>query len=487
MRPSPLARLLTLLAVSAGLVSCGGGGGTDPSPHHTPPTHTPVGVPIGGPVTQTVGAGGGTVTSSDGVLALVIPAGALTGSSDITIQRITAQAPGATGDGYRLTPEGLIFAQPVTLRLAYGDANLESSAPEFLWVASQEADGSWLLAPGVVLDIGARTLTVTTAHFSDWTMLQGLQIRPPAATLKPTESQNLMVKKCTTIVETSSTSQSSYAIDCEDAPTQAAAPGDDELPPLPTFSVDQNSWAVNGTRGGSATHGFVAGDGSAGQYVAPTTTPSSGNPVAVSVRVRDSRDQTVSTLVANIEILPVCGPGGGAPRPSAEVDVCSADWSGTSQSTITDATPFYHIDAQVSWKFDAAQSGGGQSFYYAEGTVTFTPVDPCISITPSSYTWVKDNPTAGGDLHIDYSVAQPAYSGFGTALWPATYSNLCDGSQGPYEAAAGGAWFVGEGTLPSVESATIAGTFSSSGQTFQYGFTRLGASAARATGVRRRP
>lgn len=483
MRPAHLTRLLPLFVAGAGLVSCGGGGGTDPSPHHTPPAHTPAGTPIGGPVTQTVDAGGGTVTSADGVIAVVIPAGALTGSTDITIQRITAQAPSAAGDGYRLTPEGITFAQPVTLRLAYGDDDLEGSAPEFLWVASQQDDGSWLLAPGVALDAGARTLTVTTTHFSDWTMLQGLQIRPPAGTLKPTESMNLLVKNCTTI---GSSNQASYAIDCEDAPTQPTTPGDDELPLLPTFAVDQNSWAVNGARGGSSTHGFVAGNGATGQYVAPTNTPSSGNPVAVSVRVRDSRDRTVSTLVANIEILPVCGPGG-APRSSAAVDVRSADWSGTSQSTITDATPVYRIDAQVTWRFDAAQSVVGLSFYYAEGTVTFTPIDPCISVTPSTYTWVKDNPTAGGDLQIDYTLEHPAYTGFGTALWTATYTDLCDETQGSHEAAAGGAWFVGEGTLPSVESATIAGTFGSSGQTFQYGFTRLGASAARAMGVRRRP
>jgi len=460
------------------LLSCGGGSGTGPSPHNREPARTPVGTPIGAPVTQTIGSAGGTVASTDGVLSVDIPAGALASDVTVSIQAVTAQAPGASGTGYRLSPEGTTFAQPVTLRFSYDDQDLEGTAPEFLWIASQQSDGSWLLASGVTLDDGARTLSVATTHFSDWTRLRGFQIRPPSASLKPTESVGLQVKDCVTIVETSTNTASSYAIDCEDAPTEPVSSNDDELPSLPTFAVDQTSWSVNGTKGGSGTYGFVAGNGPNAEYVAPTNTPSSQNPVAVSVRVRDFRDHTVSTLVSNIEILPVCAPA--ATRLTSLVDVCTADWSGNSKSTITDATPVAKIDAQVTWKYDAALSIGGHSVYYAEGTATFTPLDPCFTVVPSTYTWVKGNQTAGGQLRIDYTREQPPYDGEGVALWTATYTDVCDPNQASFQYAAGGGWFVGAGTLTALDDPSIAGTYQSGGQTFQFGFTRQGGGAAKA-------
>ena len=44
-----------------------------------------------------------------------VPAGALASDTDITIQPITNTAWGGIGNGYRLTPDGLTFTQPVDL------------------------------------------------------------------------------------------------------------------------------------------------------------------------------------------------------------------------------------------------------------------------------------------------------------------------------------------------------------------------------------
>ena len=219
-----------LLAALTVLAACGGGRATGPSPSREP-AHTAVGTPTGPLVSQTIGAGGGTLASADGALTVTIPAGALASDQTIGVQAISAQSPGATGAAYRLTPEGLTFAQPVTLVFGYEAADISGSAPELLWIASQQADRSWLLATGVTLDPAAQTLTVSTTHFSDWTRLQGLQIRPPEGRLKPRESLTLTVKNCTTIVDVSTGNQSAYAIDCEDAPTTPTPPGDDDLPP----------------------------------------------------------------------------------------------------------------------------------------------------------------------------------------------------------------------------------------------------------------
>jgi hypothetical protein len=230
MRSDVPAHLLAAFAALAGLAACSGGKATGPS---TPrePAHTAVGTPTGPLVSQTIGAGGGTIASADGALTVTIPAGALAVDQTVGVQAISPQSPGATGAAYRLTPEGTTFAQPVTLVMNYDAADLSGSAPELLWIASQQADRSWLLATGVTLDPAAQTLTVATTHFSDWTMLQGLQIRPPEGRVKPGESLTLTVENCTTIVDVSTSNQSAYAIDCEDAPTTPTPPGDDELPP----------------------------------------------------------------------------------------------------------------------------------------------------------------------------------------------------------------------------------------------------------------
>ncbi len=71
-------------------------------------------MPEGLPTEATIGAGGGTLASSDGRLNITVPPGALAGDTVIAIQPITATAPGALG-----TPEDMTFAQPVTLTFTY--------------------------------------------------------------------------------------------------------------------------------------------------------------------------------------------------------------------------------------------------------------------------------------------------------------------------------------------------------------------------------
>ncbi|CAD5370999.1 hypothetical protein RA210_U140018 [Rubrivivax sp. A210] len=105
-----LAGALALALLAGG---CGGGSSSDPAP--TPA----VSVPIGPPVTQTVGTAGGTVqaTASGVKVSLSIPDGAL--ASD-TVVSITPLAP-AAGDvvSVSLAPGGFVFAKPVTVVLEY--------------------------------------------------------------------------------------------------------------------------------------------------------------------------------------------------------------------------------------------------------------------------------------------------------------------------------------------------------------------------------
>lgn len=466
----------TLAALICGL-GCGGGHSTAPSPP-TPPAHTPVGTATGPLRVTTIGPGGGVAMSDDSRMRVVVPAGALGSDVDIGVQLITAEAPGATGPAYRLTPEGMTFNTPVNLVFQYDSVDLLGTAPELLWIASQQADGSWLLATGVVLDPGSSTLSVPATHFSDWTRLQGLQIRPPEGKVKPGESLMLSVENCTTIVDVSTGVQSAYAIDCEDAPTAPTRPGDDELPPLPTFAVDVNSWSVNGIRGGSPTYGHVAGQAHVAEFVAPATAPTSNN-VAVSVKAHTYNDHQVVQLVANIEIELVCGPQGAVRmvRASGADDVCSQDWIGTSSTVFFDANPLYRVEAMVRWNYDtagSAQAGPGISVYYPTGTARVTATDPCIQLSPNSLTWNTGDPGTGGGLRIDYNQAVPSYSGNAGAVWLATGTDTCDPESTPQQVPVGGPYFFASGVLEAPGFSRITGTNSAGGQTFTFTFDRIG-------------
>ncbi len=289
--------LLTVAALPLALSACGAGtsdpggnnGGNDPDP-----TTTPAGTPNGAVTTQSIGAAGGSLTSTDGTVTISVPAGALATATDISIQPITPQSPGAVGTGYRLGPEGVTFSAPVSLSFHYQDADILRSAPELLWIASQDAAGAWRFSDDVVLDKTAQTVTVTTTHFSDWTLLEGWQIRPEYAEVEPGARVALQVKNCLARAD-----DVVYAYDCDGPdpdPDLVALPGGGRI------EVDHTSWQVNGDAGGSATYGFIEGTDAGGEYIAPSDAPDDRNPVAVSVRLKNANGVTTAILNANIRV-----------------------------------------------------------------------------------------------------------------------------------------------------------------------------------------
>ncbi|MCI1192805.1 hypothetical protein MOJ79_13240 [Calidifontimicrobium sp. SYSU G02091] len=95
----------------------------------------------------TIGAAGGTVQGPDGVQ-LVVPAGALDSDTTIRIARSSSDAPALSGDLqggqpiYEVTPHGLRFAEPVTLRLPIRQSPTEDSV-----VLVAEPGGEWQGTP----------------------------------------------------------------------------------------------------------------------------------------------------------------------------------------------------------------------------------------------------------------------------------------------------------------------------------------------------
>ncbi len=77
--------------------------------------------------TGNAGPEGGRLEFLSGRVVVDVPAGALTESVELTVEPV-ANAPGSprlvAGTAYDLGPDGLQFAQPVTLTIAYEDSDL---------------------------------------------------------------------------------------------------------------------------------------------------------------------------------------------------------------------------------------------------------------------------------------------------------------------------------------------------------------------------
>ena len=153
-----------LLAVASS--GCVGGSG-----HGGAPEPSPRGRPTGASSSLVIGVDGGQVASPDGNLVLVVPPGAVDADVDFTIVEITNTAPGGVGSAYRIGPAGLTLLLPVGLTF---QVPASVTGPlSGLSVSTQPGDstsgGFWIRVPAA-RDEGARTLTASVDHFSDWAL-----------------------------------------------------------------------------------------------------------------------------------------------------------------------------------------------------------------------------------------------------------------------------------------------------------------------------
>jgi hypothetical protein len=303
MKKLNVAMILILL-----LAGCGGGGSNslsvppvnDPPPidddNNPPPPTTPVGSEQGDAVSAVIGADGGQLESTDGNVRVVIPAGALSADTTVSIQPISneAAALGSIGQAFRIRPEGLRSNMPMTISFMPDSATLQGTALPFVSIGYQDSDGHWRRFENPQRDAATGTVSIQTDHFSDWSMLAGIQLRPSQATVKTGASQLLQIRTCNNDV----------------APEEP----DDQLVPLlyacedtPDATYGVGNWSVNGVAGGSADSGTVVADGDSATnkatFTAPDSVPAS-NPVAVSVEVLDRENPGEFTILAsNIRII----------------------------------------------------------------------------------------------------------------------------------------------------------------------------------------
>lgn len=287
--------LISMLAGCGG----GGGGGDSPTPRdnndHTPvPQSTPVGSVIGAAVSAVIGSEGGQLQSADGSLTLLVPPGALDADTTVSIQPISNQALGGVGTAFRIGPEGLHSLLPMTLEFHPDATDLAGSALRFVSIAFQDAAGHWRVFDAPLHDEVSASVAIQTSHFSDWSMVAGVQLRPGEASVKTGANVPLAIRLCETgAVESENPEDANQSMMFECS-----------IAPLTSFSAAR--WSVNGVEGGAGDTGTVVAntDKSTGEaiYSAPDKVPDS-NPVAVSVEVLDFDNPADKTwLVSNITI-----------------------------------------------------------------------------------------------------------------------------------------------------------------------------------------
>lgn len=129
----------------------------------------------GTPVTATIGAAGGSLTSSDGRLVVTIPAGAVESATTFSVQAVTNMLKTAAG-AYRLLPEGINFKQDITITYACGGLVTNGAAGKDLFLAFQDKDGYYHQASKTTYNASTQKLTVKTRHFSDWTFFSRVDL-----------------------------------------------------------------------------------------------------------------------------------------------------------------------------------------------------------------------------------------------------------------------------------------------------------------------
>jgi hypothetical protein len=139
---------------------------------------TGFGVPNGKVSAKEIGASGGTIASEDGRVELIFPAGALTAATNISIQPTTNMLIHGSGNAYQFEPSGIQFKKPVEVIFHYSKKEAEECPPELMGFSMQDDRGKWTSFEYEDWDSVAGTLKGAIHHFTYFTSVKNLMIRP---------------------------------------------------------------------------------------------------------------------------------------------------------------------------------------------------------------------------------------------------------------------------------------------------------------------
>jgi hypothetical protein len=340
-------------------------------------------------IAVTIGAAGGTLESTDGQLHISIPAGAVSGQTTFSIQRISNTNIAGIGAAYRLLPHGTRFSEPLTLTFKYDTTDLAGTALAAVGIAFQDDNGVWQ-GSGALADTSSGTLSITTTHFSDWSLFKSFAVIPVTASVAPGQNLSLHVVN--------------FMSD------------EDLIPPVPgaTKAIGpqqsmMNQYIKKWELGGAGT---LQPNGSEATYTAPDAIPTQ-NPVAVSVTL-EGPGKAKYLLVSNIYI--------GTEGVTFRID--NGPWRhGTIPiGGIVEAAGFHNLDAAIeplnenetfgalSLKWSGYPSEGFLSWGTTMPWFNYSPTGSNVSYhqfmivgssvvpSPGGITFSQYTETAGGDI-----------------------------------------------------------------------------------------
>lgn len=247
------------------------------------PAITAIGKPDGEKTEMKIGKEGGSFTSSDGKIRLIIPEGTVTKKTTFSIQPTTNLAPNGNGKAYQMEPSGINFNKSLQLVFSYTNDETEENSPLLMGMAMQDDNGKWFSLKKAVLDTLAKTLTADIHHFSTYVNFSKAKISPASARVKVNGSLRLKIV-------------GAFLDDTDD---------DAELSPL-SIEYPDMKWSVNGIPKGNSSIGIISASQSGSAiFQAPAQIPEQ-NPVAITVEQIFSsainRRYNVLKLVSKITI-----------------------------------------------------------------------------------------------------------------------------------------------------------------------------------------
>jgi hypothetical protein len=157
------------------------------------PAITAVGKPAGKKTEIKLTRDGGSLKSSDGLVVLIFPDGAVSKKTDVSILPITNLMPNGNGLAYRLEPSGIQFKKPVQLIFNYAEEEIKDSLQLLLGIAMQDEKGQWQGLNQTELDTVAKTISGNINHFSDWSNFSAIKLYPSYARVKVNKELDLTI------------------------------------------------------------------------------------------------------------------------------------------------------------------------------------------------------------------------------------------------------------------------------------------------------
>lgn len=115
-----------------------------------------------------IGSAGGTVTSSNGKVKIVIPSGALNKDTEITFSAASNQPSGNIGTAYEVNPDGATFNKPVTISITYDEASLPSGVSESDIKLGTVTNNKWEVITDSFVNTTSNTISGSITHLSTY-------------------------------------------------------------------------------------------------------------------------------------------------------------------------------------------------------------------------------------------------------------------------------------------------------------------------------